>query len=213
MFATTIHRVTREVTRSAILACAIAATASMGACKSKSGIPELAAQESEHADTAAVTPDARDACDLVTRGEMEEVLGKPVDAPKNGEDGDKAKCDYAVPGSATAVQIEVRWDGGDAAWAGVKAGKKLLDNTSSGMGAGPMDEPIPNLGDDAFIQSVKMPKIALPANSGIDIASLGGGQGVLWMKKGADVVSITIANQEDVKEKAIAIAHKTLARL
>jgi hypothetical protein len=209
MFATTIHRISRN----AVLACAIAATVSMAACRSKSEIPELAAQESEQADTAAVSPNARDACDLVTRGEMEELLGKPVEAPKNGEDGDKAKCVYAIPGSATAVQIEVRWDGGDAAWAGVLAGKKLLDNSSSGMGVGPVEEPIPNLGDDAFIQSVKMPKIALPANTGIDIANLGGGQGVLWMKKGADVVSITIANQDDVKEKAIAIAHKTLARL
>jgi hypothetical protein len=184
------------------------------ACKSKSDMENLAAASaaSEQTDTAAA-PDARDACDLVTRNEMEEVLGKPVDPPKNGEDGDKAKCVYAIPGSATAVQIEVTWNGGDAAWAGVKAGKKLLDNTSAEAGMGPVEEPIPNLGDEAFIQSVKMPKIALPENSGLDIANLGGGQGVLWMRKGADVVCITIANQDEAKEKAIAIAHKTLGRL
>ena len=200
-----------KFSRYALAASLICAAA---ACKSKSEIPDLAAASaaSDQPDTA-VTSDARDACDLVTRAEMEEVLGKPVDAPKNGEDGDKAKCVYPIPGSATAVQIEATWDGGDAGWAGVKAGKKLLDNTAPAEGVGPMEEPIPNLGDDAFIQSVKMPKIALPANSGLDISSLGGGQGVLWMRKGAVILCITIANQDDAKEKAIAIAHKTLVRL
>ena len=184
------------------------------ACKSKSEIANaaVASAASEQSD-GTIAPDARDACELVTRGEMEEVLGKPVDSPKNGEDGDKAKCVYAIPGSATAVQIEVTWNGGDAAWSGVKAGKKLLDNTSAEAGVGPIEEPIPNLGDEAFIQSVKMPKISLPENSGLDVASLGGGQGVLWMRKGADIVCITIANQDGAKEKAIAIAHKTLGRL
>ena len=184
------------------------------ACESKSEIANaaVASAASEQSD-GTIAADARDACELVTRGEMEEVLGKPVDSPKNGEDGDKAKCVYAIPGSATAVQIEVTWNGGDAAWSGVKAGKKLLDNTSAEAGVGPIEEPIPNLGDEAFIQSVKMPKISLPQNSGLDVASLGGGQGVLWMRKGADIVCITIANQDGAKEKAIAIAHKTLGRL
>lgn len=197
--------------RYALAVCLIGAAA---ACKSKSEIPDLAAASaaSAQADSAAI-PGVRDACDLVTRAEMEDVLGKPVDPPKNGEDGDKAKCVYAIPGSATAVQIEATWNGGDAAWAGVKAGKKLLDNTGAEAGVGPMEEPIANLGDEAFIQSVKMPKIALPENSGLDISSLGGGQGVLWMRKGADIICITIANQDDAKEKAIAIAHKTLVRL
>ena len=195
-------------TLAAIVLCAAVA------CKSKSDIENLAAAsaESERTDTT-ITPDVRDACDLVTRGEMEDVLGKPVDPPKNGEDGDKSTCVYPIPGSATAVQIEATWDGGDAGWAGVKAGKKLLDNTGVSEGVGPMEEPIPNLGDDAFIQSVKMPKIALPENSGLDISSIGGGQGVLWMRKGAVIICITIANQDDAKEKAIAIAHKTLVRL
>jgi hypothetical protein len=200
----------RVGTRAAFIGCALA---SVFACKSKPASAASTTVAASDSTTGSARSDARDACSLVTRAEMEEVLGKPVDPPTNGEDGDKSRCNYSIPGSATAVGIEVTWGGGDASWAGVKAGKNLLDKTGSEAGLGPMEEPIPNLGDDAFIQSVKMPKVQLPANTGLDISSLGGGQGVLWMRKGADIVEITIANQEDAKEKGIAIARKALGRL
>jgi hypothetical protein len=192
-----------------LLLCGLAAAT---ACNSREGKGDIA----HSTESAAATSDGRhhnSACALVTRGEMEDILGSPVEAPHVGDDGDEASCAYPVPGGLSAVQISVDWSGGVSGWQGVKLGRELLDKTAAGMGLGQFNEPVAGLGDEAFVQSVRMPKIEVRGSSPLDLSSLGGGQGVLWVKKGDAVMSITVANQENAKEKATAVARKALARM
>jgi hypothetical protein len=81
------------------------------------------------------------------------------------------------------------------------------------MGLGQFNEPVQGLGDEAFVQSVKLPKLQVSGSSPLDLGALASGQGVLWVKKGNAVVSVTVANEEDAKEKATAIARKALSRM
>ena len=54
------------------------------------------------------------------------------------------------------------WNGGLAAWKGVTLGKQLMDKTATGMGLGQFNEPVAGLGDEAFVQSVELPKLDVP---------------------------------------------------
>jgi hypothetical protein len=152
-------------------------------------------------------------CGLVTRSEMESILGSPVEPPHDGDDADKTTCVYAVPGGISAAEISVDWEGGPAAWKGVSLGKQLMDKTATGMGLGQFNEPVAGLGDEAFVQGVKLPKLDVPGSAPLELGALASGHGVLWVKKGDAVMSITVANEEDAKEKATAIARKALSRM
>jgi len=152
-------------------------------------------------------------CSLITRSEMESVLGGPIEQPVDSSDASHGKCTYPVPGGISAVGIQIDWEGGPAAWKGVTIGKKVMDSTTAGMGMDNFNEPVKGLGDDAFVQSVKMPKLPTGSVGGIDLSSLASGEGVLWVKKGAAIMSVTVANQENAKDKAIAVARVAVGRM
>ena len=196
---------------------ALCVLASAGACKSKDASKDashdVASAPSELSDSATGETSHGRVCDLVTRAEVEEIVGKPVEAPQAGDDGGQTKCVYSVPGGVSAVEIDVDWRGGDTGWEGVKAGKEVMDKTSSGMGMGQFNEPVSGVGDEAFVQSVKMPKLTVPGSSPVDLSGIGGGQGVLWARKGDAILSVTIANQENAKEKVTAVAKKVVSRM
>lgn len=155
----------------------------------------------------------RSGCSLVTRSEMETILGGPIEPPVDSTDASHTKCSYPVPGGLSAVGIQVDWNGGAAGWKGVSLGKTVMDKTTAGMGMGDFNEPVAGLGDEAFVQSVKMPKLPAGSIGGIDLSSLASGEGVLWVKKGKAIMSVTVANQDSAKDKAIAVARVALGRM
>jgi hypothetical protein len=156
---------------------------------------------------------AKGGCALVSRSEMESILGSPVESPRETGDPGESKCDYPVPGGISTVGITIDWNAGDAGWKGATVGRTVMDKTAGDVAVECMNETVGGLGDEAFVQSIEMPKLSIGRVGGVDLGSLGGGQSALWVKKGQAVMSIIVANQENAKEKSIAIAREALRRM
>ncbi|MEP6731261.1 MAG: hypothetical protein ABJE10_11510 [bacterium] len=175
-----------------------------------------------HDEAQAATERTRD-CSVLASVNVGAVAGVKTAAVEDHSEPDEMQCLYAIPGGVSTIEVRVQWHAGDAAWRGARAGKRLLDSAGTDMALGNMTETVKGLGDDAFVQSVQLPSMpdmpklpSIPGASGaagVDLAALMSGQAVLWIKRGESIVMVTVANQQDAKNKAIAVARAVLPRL
>jgi hypothetical protein len=137
----------------------------------------------------------RSACSLVTKEEMQQIVGLPIRVPKP----DESKCLYqAVSNAGHYVQLEVHWNDGrdhlDAARASKRIITKVMKKESPGVDPTAIvdGETVSGLGDDAFFMTAGL----MP---------------FLHVRKGDSAV--TIEDFGGTKEEMIAVARKALSRL
>lgn len=119
-----------------------------------------------------------DPCSLVTKDEVEAVLGETV---KDGvADGDDCNYDSLRPGQAGA---RISWLHGhaEAAIQGARAGIKMMN----------LGKPVEGLGDEAVFMA----------------------PGVLYVRKGDDLVTVSLVLAPDALDKTKTLAGKALSRL
>lgn len=162
--------------------CALRATGSDHAANSGAASPQDSGAThtaTTPAETSADAPEARhDPCSLVTKDEVEAVLGATVAA--GVADGDDCNYDAVNQGSAGA---RISWLHGhaDAAMQGARAGIKMMN----------LGQPVEGLGDEAIFMA----------------------PGVLYVRKGDDLITINLVLAPNALDKTKTLAAKALARL
>ena len=130
-----------------------ALTAAITACDSKSDEPEHTASASEPAKPNA--RGARDACSLITKEEVNAILGTAFSV-RPGKSNGPPTCEYVPTASKklNGFTLTVYWSGGKEALAVTKAGTRIAKAAMKGTQVDPMSmmalEPIDDLGNEAY---------------------------------------------------------------
>jgi hypothetical protein len=128
------------------------------------------------------------ACSLISKAEMEGILGGPLAGIDAEERGYKTTCTYLpAEGGYHYAEVTIEWEDAKSLMAGMRFGSQVM-----GMDAGfSVTTPVEGLGDEAFIL-------------------IGG---VLNVRKGDVLIMIDLRMQGDAEEKGKEIARKVLARI
>ncbi|MDP9176061.1 MAG: hypothetical protein M3O61_00105 [Gemmatimonadota bacterium] len=130
---------------------------------------------------------ARSACSLVTKAEMEGILGGPLTHAVATDSPAQTACTYTGAGSRYA-QLTVEWQGGASGIAGANLAGALMGAAGGEVKA---TTPITGLGDEA-------------------VMLIGG---VLNVRKGPALITVDLRMQRDYEAKGKAIAQLVIARI
>lgn len=137
--------------------------------------------------SAASNPSSRSVCSMITKEQMEAVLGGPLTYAVPSDTPAQTVCTYT--GAGRYAQVTVEWQGGETGMAGSNLAGALM-NAASG-GDVKSTSTIEGLGDEA-------------------VMILGG---VLNVRKGPALISVDLRMQSDYERKARAIAERVLAKI
>lgn len=126
-------------------------------------------------------------CSMVTKGEMETILGGSLSHAVPSDTRAQTACTYTGPGGRYA-QVTVEWQGGESGMAGTDLAAKLMGEAAGTM---KVTTPVEGVGDEA--------KMLIG--------------GVLNVRKGQALITVDLRMQENSEAKAKAIAQKVIAKL
>ena len=125
---------------------------------------------------------------MVTKAEMEGILGGPLSHAVSSDSPAKTECTYTGAGGRYA-QVGVEWQGGQSGMEGLRLAGALMGAAAGGEVKATTK--ITGLGDEA-------------------VMLIGG---VLNVRKGPALITVDLRMQEDYDQKAKAIAQKVIAKI
>ncbi|MEO8193743.1 MAG: hypothetical protein ABI681_07820 [Gemmatimonadales bacterium] len=130
---------------------------------------------------------ARSACALVTKSDMESILGGPLSYAVAKDSPASTVCTYTGAGGRYA-QLTIEWQGGESGIAGARLAGKLMGATAGDV---KVTTPVEGVGDEAIMM-------------------IGG---VLNVRKGPALIAVDLRMQDNSEAKAKAIAQRVIAKL
>jgi hypothetical protein len=133
-------------------------------------------------------PSSRSVCSMITKEQMETILGGPLSFAVPSDTPAQTVCTYTGAGGRYA-QVTVEWQGGESGMAGSNLAGALMNEATGGNVKA--SSSIEGLGDEATM-------------------IIGG---VLNVRKGPALISIDLRMQRDYERKGRAIAEQVLAKI